>query len=74
MSNFLYDSAAALPCVTENLWTLAEELLGKDEYLALWMRQAERRKIPDIARKMGWSRFYVRYLLFRAKRKLLAFL
>jgi len=57
---------------SENLWELAREVLGPDQYSALWLSYAEGLDTTEIARILGRARPTVRVLLFRARAALRA--
>ena len=54
----------------ENLWALAERVLGVEQRSALWLRYVEELPMDEIARVLGRPRVSVRVLLFRARSRL----
>ena len=54
----------------ENLWSLANELLSKDQFTALWLKYSEDMSIKEIAKIMNKTQSYVKVLLFRARNRL----
>lgn len=66
------DPSGALADTEEraNLWSLAERVLTPDQRSALWLRYAEDRTVPEIARILGRNGAAVRVLLFRARASL----
>jgi RNA polymerase sigma-70 factor (ECF subfamily) len=54
----------------ENLWALAERVLGVEQRSALWLRYVEELPMDEIARVLNRPRVSVRVLLFRARSRL----
>jgi DNA-directed RNA polymerase specialized sigma24 family protein len=54
----------------QNLWAVAQQLLGEEERAALWLRYAENFSSDEIARTLGKSSIAVRVMLFRARKVL----
>lgn len=57
---------------SEKLWDLAREVLGPDQYSALWLSYAEGLDTAEIARILGRARPTVRVMMFRARTALRA--
>lgn len=74
MTSLLHASSTSIPCIDVDLWSRAETVLSRNEYSVLRLRYLENRDVPAIARALSFSRPYVRFLLFRARKKLLPFL
>ncbi len=55
-----------------NLWKRAAKTLRPKEFEALWLRYVENQNVATIARTLAVSKIYVRYLLFRARKKLMS--
>ncbi|MFK7736245.1 MAG: RNA polymerase sigma factor [Pirellulaceae bacterium] len=51
----------------DNLWSLAKQVLTKDQYAALWLRFGEDLSIKEVATTLGRSTMSIRVLLFRAR-------
>ena len=54
----------------QNLWRLAREVLGDNQFQALWLHYAEDMDVNQTAQVMGKTRVHVRVLLFRARQLL----
>lgn len=53
------------------LWQLADRVLKKDQWTALWLFYGEEQSLLEIAQTMGRTRTSVSVLLFRARKALL---
>jgi RNA polymerase sigma-70 factor (ECF subfamily) len=51
----------------DNLWSLAKQVLTKDQYAVLWLRFGEDLSIKEVAETLGRSTMSIRVLLFRAR-------
>ena len=51
----------------QNLWQLARERLGKNQFQALWLHYAEDLDVAQIAQVLGKTRVHVKVILFRAR-------
>jgi len=54
-----------------DLWSLAEQALGCDQWTALWLHYGEGQSVRDIARAMRRTSVSVRVLLHRARKALM---
>ena len=54
----------------QNLWQLARERLGKNQFQALWLHYAEDMDVAQIAQVLGKTRVHVKVILFRARQVL----
>ena len=54
----------------QNLWRLARERLGKNQFQALWLHYAEDMDVAQIAQVLGKTRVHVKVILFRARQVL----
>ena len=54
----------------QNLWRLARERLGKNQFQALWLHYAEDLDVAQIAQVLGKTRVHVKVILFRARQVL----
>jgi RNA polymerase sigma-70 factor (ECF subfamily) len=54
----------------QNLWRLARERLGENQFQALWLHYAEDMDVAQIAQVLGKTRVHIKVLLFRARQTL----
>jgi RNA polymerase sigma-70 factor, ECF subfamily len=66
------EEAAIRAELHDNLWMIALRLLPPRDWRALWLRYGEEKTMREIARDLGINAIYVKVLLFRARRRLLA--
>ena len=51
----------------ENVWTLAKEVLGSEQYTAMWLRYGEDLTVAEVARAMRRTQVSIRVLLHRSR-------
>ena len=54
----------------QNLWRLARERLGENQFRALWLHYAEDMDVARIAQVLGKTRVHIKVMLFRARQNL----
>jgi RNA polymerase sigma-70 factor, ECF subfamily len=54
----------------QNLWQLARERLGENQFRALWLHYAEDMDVAQIAQVLGKTKVHVKVMLFRARQVL----
>lgn len=55
---------------TDNLWLLANDVLGDTQYTALWLRYGEDLELSEVAQVMGKTRVGARVTIHRARKRL----
>jgi RNA polymerase sigma-70 factor (ECF subfamily) len=51
----------------QNLWRLARERLGENQFQSLWLHYAEDMDVAQIAQVLGKTRVHIKVILFRAR-------
>ena len=51
----------------QNLWRLARERLGENQFQALWLHYADDMNVAQIAQVLGKTRVHIKVMLFRAR-------
>ncbi len=51
----------------DNLWTLAKEVLGSEQYTAMWLRYGEDLSVAEVASAMRKTQVGIRVLLHRSR-------